>query len=70
MRIGSAADCDAVIEAPGVAGKHVQIEFVEEECQFHLKKRDGQTFVNGTEVEEVILQDGDRLEVVTFFGGG
>ena len=63
MRIGSAADCDAVIEAPGVAGKHVQIEFVEEECQFHLKKRDGQTFVNGTEVEEVILQDGDQLEL-------
>lgn len=63
VRIGSAPDCDAVIQAPGIAGKHVQIEFVEEECQFHLRKRDGQTFVNGTEVEEVILQDGDQLEL-------
>lgn len=63
VRIGSAPDCDAVIDAPGVAGKHVQIEFVEEECQFHLKKRDGQTFVNGSEVEELILQDGDQLEL-------
>lgn len=63
VRIGSAPDCDAVVEAPGVAGKHVQIEYVPEECQFHLKKRDGQTFVNGTEVEEVILQDGDQLEL-------
>ncbi len=52
-----------MVTAPGVADKHVQIEFVEEECQFHLKKRDGQTFVNGSEVEEVILQDGDQLEL-------
>lgn len=63
VRIGSAADCDAVVEAPGVAGKHVQIEYEPDECQFHLKKRDGQTFVNGLEVEEVILQDGDQLEL-------
>jgi S1-C subfamily serine protease len=63
VRIGSASDCDAVVDSPGVAGKHAQIEFVEEECQFHLRKRDGQTFVNGTEVEEVILQDGDQLEL-------
>lgn len=63
VRIGSAPDCDAVVDVPGVAGKHVQIEFVPEECQFHLRKRDGQTFVNGTEVEEVILQDGDQLEL-------
>lgn len=63
VRIGSAPDCDAVVDVPGVAGKHVQIEFVPEECQFHLRKRDGQTFVNGTEVEEVILQDGDQIEL-------
>lgn len=63
VRIGSAPDCDAVIEAPGVAGRHVQIEWVEAECQFHLRARDGQTFVNGQEVEEVILQDGDQLEL-------
>ncbi len=63
VRIGSAPDCDAVIDAPGIARKHVQIEWVEAECQFHLKRRDGQTFVNGQEVDEVILQDGDQLEL-------
>ncbi|MFY9345231.1 MAG: trypsin-like peptidase domain-containing protein [Planctomycetota bacterium] len=63
VRIGSAPDCDAVVTAPGIAGKHVQIEFVQDECQFHLRKRDGQTFVNGAEVEEVILQDGDQIEL-------
>ncbi len=63
VRIGSAPDCDAVVTANGVAGRHVQIDFVEEECQFYLRKRDGQTFVNGSEVEEVILQDGDQIEL-------
>ncbi|HEX5054748.1 MAG TPA: trypsin-like peptidase domain-containing protein [Planctomycetota bacterium] len=66
VTVGAAPTCDAVLSAPGVAEKHAQIEFVEEECQFHLRRRQGQVFVNGTEVEEVILQDGDRLE----FGAG
>jgi serine protease Do len=63
VSIGSAPDRVAVVPAPGVAGKHAQLEFVEEECQFHLRRRDGQVFVNGTEVDEVILQDGDRIEL-------
>jgi S1-C subfamily serine protease len=63
VRIGSAPDCEAVLAAPGVAPRHAQIEFVPEACQFHLRTRDGQTFVNGNEVEEVILQDGDKLEL-------
>ncbi|MEO6597411.1 MAG: trypsin-like peptidase domain-containing protein, partial [Planctomycetota bacterium] len=66
VTVGAAPTCEAVVSAPGVAEKHAQIEFVEEECQFHLRRREGQVFVNGTEVEEVILQDGDRLE----FGAG
>ena len=66
VRIGSAPDNDAVLADPRVAPRHARIEFVEEECQFHLQRAGGQTFVNGSEVEEVILQDGDRLE----FGEG
>jgi hypothetical protein len=51
---------------PAIADRHAQIELVEDECRFHLRRLDGQVFVNGAEVEEVILQDGDRLE----FGAG
>ncbi|HEX6812931.1 MAG TPA: trypsin-like peptidase domain-containing protein [Planctomycetota bacterium] len=66
VRIGAAPGCEAVIRSPGVADRHAQIEFVQEECKFHLRRLDGQVFVNGAEVEEVILQDGDRIE----FGPG
>jgi serine protease Do len=63
VRIGSAKDRDAALDAPGVEPEHAQIDFVETECQFHLRRRDGATFVNGTEIEEVILQDGDQIEI-------
>lgn len=66
VRIGSAADNDASLTAAPVQPRHAQIEFVEAECQFHLRRLDGQVFVNGNEVEEVILQDDDQLE----FGAG
>src|SRR5690606_38432444 len=45
---------------------HAEIEWVQDECQFHLRTKDGSVFVNGNEVEEVILNDGDLLE----FGAG
>jgi S1-C subfamily serine protease len=66
VTIGASPNSQALIKAPGVADRHAQIEFVEDECRFHLRRLDGQVFVNGAEVEEVILQDGDRLE----FGAG
>lgn len=66
VRVGSAADNDAVLDVPGVALHHARIDWVQDECQFYVRRQDGQVFVNGTEVEEVILQDGDRLE----FGAG
>jgi S1-C subfamily serine protease len=61
--LGSAAACNAVIESPGVAAQHARIEWKPDECHFHLKRADGQTFVNGIEVDEVILQDDDQLEL-------
>ncbi len=61
--IGSGADCDEVVRAAGVAEHHARIEFVEAECNFHLRRLDGAVFVNGNEVEEVILQDDDQLEL-------
>lgn len=63
VHIGSATDVEARIVSPAVAPLHAQIEFVEEECQFHVKRGGGQVFVNGAEVSEVILQDGDQLEL-------
>jgi S1-C subfamily serine protease len=63
VRIGSSLDNEAVLVEPAVAEHHAQIEFVQDECQFHLRRVGGQVFVNANEVEEVILQDGDQLEV-------
>lgn len=63
VSIGSAGECRARIEDPQVAPQHARIEFRPEECRFHLKRGDGQTFVNGAEVDEVILQDDDQLEL-------
>ncbi len=62
VRIGSDAASDARLTAPGVAPQHARIDWVESECQFHLRRIDGQVFVNGNEVEEVILQDDDQIE--------
>ncbi|MBL8749120.1 MAG: trypsin-like peptidase domain-containing protein [Planctomycetes bacterium] len=62
VRIGSDAASDARLTAAGVAPQHARIDWVESECQFHLRRIDGQVFVNGNEVEEVVLQDDDRIE--------
>jgi serine protease Do len=66
VRIGALAGSDAVLADPKVKEKHALIEWVEAECQFYLRRREGQVFVNGHEVVEVILQDGDQIE----FGAG
>ena len=63
VRLGSGPDNEARQADASVAAEHAQIEFVEDECQFHLRRGSGQVFVNGAEVEEVILQDGDQLEL-------
>jgi S1-C subfamily serine protease len=62
VSIGSAPDNVAVFDMPQVAPQHARIDYVESECAFHLRVLAGRVFVNGTEVEEVILQDEDRLE--------
>ncbi len=61
--VGSAPDCTAQVDVPGVAPHHVRLVYKPDECQFHLLRGDGQTFVNGVEVDEVILQDDDQLEL-------
>ena len=66
VRIGSGAHNEARMVSQVVGDHHAEIEFVQSECLFHLRTLDGSVFVNGNEVEEVILNDGDLLE----FGAG
>ena len=66
VRVGSAAHVEVTLEHALVAGDHARIEWRQEECKFHLRRDDGQVFVNGDEVEEIILKDGDLIE----FGPG
>jgi len=64
VTVGSEAGCDECFPegTPGVAPRHAELEFGEEGCAFHLRRRDGEVFVNNREVEEVILHDDDLIE--------
>ena len=66
VRIGSSAENEAQLRAPEVERYHARIDWVQPDCHFYLRRVDGQVFVNGDEIEEVILHDGDELE----FGAG
>lgn len=66
VRIGNSDDNEVRMVAKAVEDRHAQIVWMEEECKFHLRRLDGAVFVNGDEVEEIILKDGDQLE----FGAG
>ncbi|MBK8099819.1 MAG: trypsin-like peptidase domain-containing protein [Planctomycetes bacterium] len=63
LTIGSDPACDVSLSHAQVLQKHAEIEWVEGECQFHLRRRDGAVFVNGDEVDEVILQEDDLVEI-------
>lgn len=62
VRVGTAPGCEVQLASPGVVPHHAKLEWVEHECQFHLRRVDGDLFVNGDQVEEVILQEGDQIE--------
>jgi serine protease Do len=62
VTIGSSPSSEALIYDPGVQPNHARIDWVEEQCAFHLRAVEGRVFVNGNEVEEIILQDDDQLE--------
>jgi len=62
VRVGRAPGSEVALTHALVADEHARIEWVQDECKFHLRRVDGQVFVNGNEVEEIILKDGDLLE--------
>ncbi|MCA8948773.1 MAG: trypsin-like peptidase domain-containing protein [Planctomycetes bacterium] len=62
VTVGSAPHSTAYLPAEGVAADHARIDWEQDRCAFHLHAHDGQVFVNGNEVREVILQDDDEIE--------
>lgn len=62
VTLGSAPESTAVLTSDSVAPRHARIEFVPDQCAFHLRALDGRVFVNGNEVEEIVLQDDDQIE--------
>ncbi|MGC6487558.1 MAG: trypsin-like peptidase domain-containing protein [Planctomycetota bacterium] len=66
VRVGHAQRCEVPLLHALVADDHAQIEWAQEQCKFYLRRADGQVFVNGKEIEEIILKDGDLIE----FGAG
>lgn len=66
VRAGSSTRAEVTLRHPLVAEDHALIEWMQSECKFHLRTVDGQVFVNGDEIQEIILKDGDLIE----FGAG
>jgi len=61
---GTSDDCDIRYpEGSHVARRHAALEFVEDGCSFYLKALEGQVLVNRQEIREVILENGDLLEI-------
>jgi S1-C subfamily serine protease len=61
VRIGAGRANDVVVD--GIADRHAQIEWHQDECCFYLRARDGRVFLNGRQVREVILEHGDLIEL-------
>ena len=59
-------DPDARVRFPsdsGVAPRHVEIAYSEQDCAFFLRALDGQVFVNRRQVSEVQLTETDLIEL-------
>ncbi|MFO1078495.1 MAG: trypsin-like peptidase domain-containing protein [Planctomycetota bacterium] len=62
VTVGSDPKCTAYLPDPHVAPQHARIDWIQDGCEFHLCRGEGRVFVNGNEVEEVILENEDELE--------
>ncbi|MBM4062338.1 MAG: FHA domain-containing protein [Planctomycetes bacterium] len=62
VTVGSAPGNSVMLPGAAVHGSHARIEWVQEQCAFHLRALDGRVFVNGNEIREVVLQDDDQIE--------
>ncbi len=62
VTIGSAPESTVRLVGERFVPHHATIEWVDAQCAFYLRARDGRVFVNGNEIEEIILQDDDLVE--------
>ncbi|MFK7739785.1 MAG: trypsin-like peptidase domain-containing protein [Planctomycetota bacterium] len=62
VHIGRASSSECALPVDAVADEHAKITWIEDDCRFHLQGIDGPVFVNGQQVDEVYLRDGDQLE--------
>ena len=62
VRVGSAAHVEVTLEHALVAGI-MRASSGGKRSKFHLRRDDGQVFVNGDEVEEIIPKDGDLIKI-------
>ncbi|MCR9246626.1 MAG: trypsin-like peptidase domain-containing protein [bacterium] len=62
VTIGSDPTSTAYLRDPNVAIEHARIDWEQDACVFHLHALEGEVFVNGNQVREVILQDEDEIE--------
>lgn len=62
VEIGRALDCDISILEPGLSRKHSELFLKNDELHIRDLGSVNGTFVNGNQVEEVKLKDGDRLQ--------
>lgn len=61
LRFGTAPGVDVAV--PGGVPHHAEMVFHEAECAYYLRHLEGRVFVNQREVTEVILDDGDLIEL-------
>jgi S1-C subfamily serine protease len=64
LLFGSAPEADIrYTEGLTIKPRHASLEFVPDRCSFHFKALEGEIFVNDKEVSEVILEDGDLIQI-------
>lgn len=64
LLFGSAPDADIrYTEGLTIKPRHASLVFVPDRCSFHFKALEGEIFVNDKEVSEVILENGDLIQI-------
>ncbi len=64
MGSDASADVRYPVGTP-IAARHAELRVFRDGCRFHLRRLEGDVFVNGKEIEEVILNPEDIIELGT-----
>lgn len=64
LLFGSAPEADIrYTEGLTIKPRHASLQFVPDRASFHFRALEGEIFVNGKEVSEVILESGDLIQI-------